>query len=493
MVHPDGDRYYCGCDTDADCGDGQCCEGSCFSLFDSQHCGGCDNDCADHVENVQAPVCEEGVCGYDQCAPGFLDCDNNRSNGCELPQDDDNCGACGFSCGPNASCGASGCMCAENFGNCNDDWASGCESDLLNDTAHCGACHIDCVETIANATGELCLNGACDYTTCSGGWDDCDSNRANGCELSIWDVASCGTDCSTVNCMDTLLNASGQSCEQGVCDYDSCLAGYGDCDSGPTDGCETHIWDIHACGTNCSNRVDCTDDAVVSNSVGEWCDSGLCNYGTCQAGYDDCNADRTDGCEKDIWMTNQCGTDCSTVNCSLTVTNASGKACDEGVCDYGSCSAGYGDCDGDRTDGCEEHLWSNTRCRLVCGDGPDCTEAVVNANGYCNEGSCDYHSCSYGFANCDSNRENGCEQPILHEDQNCGGCGIVCQDHHADNSCVNGTCFPQCDSHWDDCDEDPTNGCEQEIWLDPKNCGECGRVCPPELPICDAGACRYPR
>ena len=80
-------------------------------------------------------TCTEGPAYEIRCAPGTADCDGNSSNGCEvdLTSDEDNCGACGTTCG-------------------NGPYATGvCQA------ATCG-------------------------NTCQPGWYDCDGNTANGCE-----------------------------------------------------------------------------------------------------------------------------------------------------------------------------------------------------------------------------------------------------------------------------------------------------------------------
>jgi hypothetical protein len=54
------------------------------------------------------------------------------------------------------------------------------------------------------------------------------------------------------------------------------------------------------------------------------------------------------------------------------------------------------------------------------------------------------------------------------------------------------TCTYTCDDGFDDCDADPTNGCEVDVNADTSNCGACGTTCDPtlnQLPICTAGTC----
>jgi len=81
-------------------------------------------------------------------------------------------------------------------------------------------------------------------------------------------------------------------------------------------------------------------------------------------------------------------------------------------------------------------------------------------------------------------------------DDDCDGIvdeGAICPS--ADNAqvaCVQGNCMISCDAGFDDCDGDPTNGCETDLMNDDFNCGTCGRrcICPPSfIPTCVDGNC----
>ncbi len=62
--------------------------------------------------------------------------------------------------------------------------------------------------------------------------------------------------------------------------------------------------------------------------------------------------------------------------------------------------------------------------------------------------------------------------------QNCGGCGMDCGDAPgATISCVASACVTACDDGFDDCDGDPSNGCETDLAGDDANCGACGMSC----------------
>jgi hypothetical protein len=102
-----------------------------------------------------------------------------------------NCGSCGSACSTQngtPSCASSACTwsCASGYGHC-ETTNSGCETNLRTDSMHCGACATDCSTLVANATGRSCNAGVCDYQTCTANYADCDAVRNNGCECT------CGT------------------------------------------------------------------------------------------------------------------------------------------------------------------------------------------------------------------------------------------------------------------------------------------------------------
>ncbi len=128
---------------------------------DPAHCGGCDTACSGAHATM---ACDLGVCVIARCAQGFADCDHHVSDGCEVATatDSKNCGACGVACAPVAhgavGCGAGSCAitgCAANYGNCDGNYANGCETTLLVDAANCGKCGVTC------GVGMACAGGAC--------------------------------------------------------------------------------------------------------------------------------------------------------------------------------------------------------------------------------------------------------------------------------------------------------------------------------------------
>jgi hypothetical protein len=97
-----------------------------------------------------------------QCDLGFADCDMVAANGCEVDTqtDADNCGACGAVCSlPHATSACTGGSCSiaacdTGYVDCDAQAANGCEVDLLSDPKHCGGCGIVC-------SGGTCMNAYC--------------------------------------------------------------------------------------------------------------------------------------------------------------------------------------------------------------------------------------------------------------------------------------------------------------------------------------------
>jgi hypothetical protein len=75
---------------------------------------GADADAAGAVDASAGGDASTGVpgCYFAGCDAPYVDCDANRANGCEVDPttDPNNCGTCGFSCGPQATCVAGRCQ-----------------------------------------------------------------------------------------------------------------------------------------------------------------------------------------------------------------------------------------------------------------------------------------------------------------------------------------------------------------------------------------------
>ncbi|MDB4968310.1 MAG: Tryptophan synthase alpha chain [Myxococcales bacterium] len=86
-----------------DCGGLTSCNAVCVDIQSNvKSCGSCTNSCGS--QNA-AGTCTNGTC-TEVCDTGFGNCDNNPSTGCETNLNNDvaNCGACGAACGEHQTC-----------------------------------------------------------------------------------------------------------------------------------------------------------------------------------------------------------------------------------------------------------------------------------------------------------------------------------------------------------------------------------------------------
>jgi hypothetical protein len=325
---------------------------------------------------------------------------------------------------------------------------------------------VSCPTACENAHGTAdCSSGSC-VVACANGYQDCDADASNGCEVSVQDATSqCGS------CTLACSNEHGLTgCEQGLC-TPSCAAGFADCDGLAANGCETELnsaQNCGACGKACENSHGSAS-----------CASGTCTI-SCDSAHDDCDGNAANGCETSIASDpTHCG------SCS-GVCQAGSQICSAGSCIASNCPAGAGECDGDLASNCETDLTSSpTNCGF-CGNS--CSAA--NGSAQCSSSACSVASCDSGYADCDGMPGNGCESTLASGLTNCGGCGNACSNAHGSTSCLAGACTPICSSGFGDCDGDPRNGCE--VALDSvSNCGMCGKVCAANggTPDCAAGVC----
>lgn len=320
----------CDCDTDED-----------FDLQnDPANCGTCNHVCS---YPFGVPGCQNGTCEMQRCLDGYADCNSTDQDGCEIHTDSDvtNCGSCGNACqfdNADASCLSATCViggCDTGWRDCDSSDSNGCETDIFFDEQNCGGCGNRCL--YQNGVG-VCSGGNCFLSSCLTGYDDCNNNPADGCEIDLdSDVNNCGF------CFNQCPGTVGTPiCVNGGCDISSCNPGLEDCD--PNDGvnCETDIW---------SDPNNCNGCGLVCNlaNATALCSTGSCVVDQCAAGWGDCNNQDPDGCEHDVSgdpaNCGFCGNVCSFDNASAV--------CVDSTCQMGACDAGYYNVNGDPSDGCE--------------------------------------------------------------------------------------------------------------------------------------------
>ncbi|MDP3278476.1 MAG: hypothetical protein Q8Q09_25020 [Deltaproteobacteria bacterium] len=435
-------------------------------------------------------------------------CQDTRSNA-------DHCGACDARCPAgmrtciDGVCRPTG-TCASGFGDCDRIAANGCETSLTT-VSNCGACGAACVPR-ANTTAS-CAASACTYA-CELGSGDCDRIASNGCEASLMTATNCGrcaNTCSgatalcdigrgscvgtcpagTQRCGSTCVNLqgdpdncgvcgrscsfanAGRACNLGMCQITTCNTGFGNCDANAINGCETNL------NNNIANCGACGFVCTAGPNQTASCGAGSCTR-TCLAGFADCDGNATNGCEARLDSVTHCGS-CGT---RCAVPNAM-NACSAGRCVTTGCSAGFGDCDSMSANGCESPLTSVVNCG-ACGRA--C--GLANATATCATGACAIGSCAAGFADCDRIATNGCERDVSRDVNNCGGCNVRCTTPFGTPACVAGACRTgMCNAGFGDCDANPVNGCEVSITSDRRHCGACGNACAAGQG-CIAGVCR---
>ncbi|HVY31133.1 MAG TPA: kelch repeat-containing protein [Polyangiaceae bacterium] len=415
-----------------------CCDDGCVDTrFDAANCRICGHGCP-------GTTCDGSSC-TNTCAQGFIDCNRNVVDGCEVNPaiDPKNCGNCGIQCGFQLECVEGYCVCPAGTADCDGVKDNGCETDISSDKASCGACGKAC------GTNEACADGKCG---CAVGFLDCNGLGSDGCEASVTAASSCGS-CS-LDC-----GQHGTCLAAGQC---GCASGYLNCDP-DVPGCETPTSDPQHCG---SCDVSCPLDLPA-------CDGTSCNLG--------CNG------------LTACGSSCVDTQVNPENCGGCGKVVGTNqVCVGGkpTCAAGFADCDQNPND-CEVDTRTDSQhcgsCNGVCKAGAECqsgscgcSPATPNDCGAACQQCCSDSQCTDG----DSCTADLCNAGVCVSSAECAGggsccagtgCFECCSDGDCalgkvctGNKCVNLTCsLPQiaCSTKC----VNPTN--------DASNCGGCGNSC----------------
>jgi len=81
---------------------------------------------------------------------------------------------------------------------------------------------------------------------------------------------------------------------------------------------------------------------------------------------------------------------------------------------------------------------------------------------------------------------------LMTDNRNCGTCGNDCSKlpNAGNAACSNGKCvISDCNPTYGDCDKNPLNGCETDIFSNSNSCGSCGLKCPADRPFCKCRVC----
>ena len=251
-------------------------------------CGAACADCTATVENVDNVQCAAGVCGYDQCAAGFLSCDADTTNGCEQAINNDYCGDCNIACG-------AGYSCVETAGvwECSADCPDADSDGYADDS--CGGNDCDDADAAVNPeAAEVCddVDNDCNGDTDEGFPDKgtaCDGDDEDTCPNGTWvcnaagDDLECTNDAPSFEACDGLDNDCDGDVDEDWPDLEE------PCDGEDADECENGLLVCNLAGNGvvCEeqgqvmeelcNNVDDDCDGVTDEDFGEvTCGIGLC-------------------------------------------------------------------------------------------------------------------------------------------------------------------------------------------------------------------------
>ena len=260
------------CRADGDCVNDSCTGGRCQSA-----------SCVDDVRNGTETDVD---CGGAECAP------------CEA----------GKKCAKGADCASTICKsgtCAE--ASCTDRVKNGGEIDV-DCGGPCEGCEVgkacvldgDCKAPPDDAAAE-CDDGRCTLV-CASGTADCNERASDGCEVNTdADLSNCG------GCGEVCAPANAQGvCDEGVCridfDGDGCAAGFEDCDGDAENGCEVNVT---ADGDNCGACDRICGGSAQTNVASASCSSGSCSV-SCATGFCPNTSDPERKCTLPLGTTSNC-------------------------------------------------------------------------------------------------------------------------------------------------------------------------------------------
>lgn len=207
------------------------------------------------------------------------------------------------------------------------------------------------------------------------------------------------------------------------CPSDRCPPGHTTCPSSIFLCDVDLLTDPNNCG-ECGNA--CPDKAGSGEEYA--CVEGRCKLTCMEHSVLDCDGIPDNGCETVLPDNDNCGV------CGLKCP--ADKPCiDRNNYDWGcGCRPGQLFCPGPPYGdlfACVDHPEYDDKncgaCRNACPPEGDGRERPPNMYFGCADSQCGALKCTTGYADCDSNRANGCETPLL-DDDNCGACGNRCTD-----------------------------------------------------------------
>lgn len=293
--------------------------------------------------------------------------------------------------------------------------------------------------------------------------DDGGTALADGGSVQVDGGGVAPADCSKATGVVECLAANADAvCVEGSCTILRCHGGFRDCDGDGDNGCEAAPDSTEHCG-------GCNVECELANVEKHGCDASAgiahCVIASdgCKAGFGDCDGNPSNGCETMLNSLNHCGA-CNN-RCAIADSQAT---CEDGQCTVVGCAPGFGDC---HDEGCEPLFGDAANCGA-------CGEACPANKPNCAGGRCTSLSCGEGSADCDGDSENGCETDLT-DPASCGGCQVECGPYpNAVPACNAAQCaIGSCDAGRADCDGDTENGCETDLGATAAHCGGCDNDC----------------
>lgn len=304
-----------------------------------------------------------------------------------------------------------------------------CDVNLMTDAKNCGSCGFEC-ESLGTATFD-CVSGKCtmrcgevsSFSSTNPGAPtaDCNGIVDDDCEVALGTNDNC--------------NGCGDRCPDPgkPCIYDKntrigrcgCEPGFDYCSS----KCLDTTSDDDHCG-GCDQACDPSgggDGGAPPANAHYGCLASTCGHLKCDMPYGNCDQDLANGCETTLLSNDHCG-DCNTVCAAGQTCMMNAKKVPECMCPPGLTL-----CNGV----CLNLTTDPKNCGL-CGNSCNRFPDYGNQVDTCTYGSCT-HACREGFGDCNGNPSDGCEVNLMSDQRNCGSCGNAC-DVLAGQPCVAGQC-----------------------------------------------------
>lgn len=367
----------------------------------------------------------------------------------------DHCGGCGNAC-------LGGWNCCQ--GLCRNP---------VNDLMNCGGCGVVC--KVANGF-PVCQARQCRVGPCFGGFADCNGVYMDGCET---DLTANLNHCGGCNQVCSLPHAQSR-CVGGVCQIDTCLQSYRDCNQQAADGCELDVKanDPSHCG-GCNQVCRPVANGTVA------CTAGVCTI-NCRPGYTLVNGACVQIPPPDLAVAPDLAIPPDfAVPADLSLPPDLSPLLDlQRPADLAVCQVGLTNCSGKCFD-LQKDVNNCGACGMMC--------LLPHATAGCLMGICVVAGCDQGWSDCDRQPGNGCEVNTAADINNCGSCNKSCSYPKATPLCVNGVCQmgPCIVGGYADCNMDPADGCERNLTTDHDYCGSCSTPCYYGF-VCGGGMCYCP-